>query len=185
MNTPMQPIEHLVEEHLIIAKAVSVTQEFRAEIQSGAHIRPKRYWLLIDFWSTFADIVHHGKEEQVLFPAIEQHGGTSEFGDTIEQLVEEHMQLLGYISDLRRSAKPAFTGDKAARDRVIKCLDEYVKLTAPHIQLEDTELFPAAATVFSEKEMARLAKEFKAMDARTRPQVHSYYKTLLENLMET
>ena len=180
----MQPIEHLIEEHRIIAKAVSVTQEFRAEIQSGAHIRPKRYWMLIDFWSTFADIVHHGKEEQVLFPAIEQYGGTSEFGDTIEQLVEEHMQLLGYISDLRRSAKPAFTGDKAARDRVIKCLDEYVKLTAPHIQLEDTELFPRAATVLPEKEMARLAKEFKAMDARTRPKVQSYYKTLLENLME-
>lgn len=180
----MQPIEHLVEEHRIIAKAVSVTQEFRREIQSGASIRPKRYWMLIDFWSTFADIVHHGKEEQVLFPAIEQHGGSSEFGDTIDQLVEEHMQLLGYISDLRRSAKPAFTGSKAAREQVIRCLDEYVNLTAPHIQLEDAELFPRAATIFSEKEMARLAKEFKAMDTRTRPQVHSYYKKLLANLME-
>ena len=181
---PMQPIEHLVEEHRIIAKAVSVTQEFRTEIQSGAYIRPKRYWMLIDFWSTFADIVHHGKEEQVLFPAIEQQGGTSEFGDTIDQLVAEHMQLLGYISDLRRYAKPAFSGEEAARDKVIKCLDEYVKLTTPHLQLEDTELFPAAATILSEKEMARVAKEFKAMDTRTRPQVQSYYKTLVEKLME-
>lgn len=180
----MQPIEHLVEEHRIIAKAVSVTQEFLTEIKSGTSIRPKRYWMLIDFWSTFADIVHHGKEEQVLFPAIEQHGGSSKFGDTIDQLVEEHMQLLGYISNLRRTAKPMFTGDKTARKQVIRCLKDYVKLTAPHIQLEDTELFPAAATLIPEKEMARLAKEFKAMDTRTRPQVHSHYERLLENLIE-
>jgi hemerythrin-like domain-containing protein len=171
-------------EHQIIAVAVSVTQEFLKEIKAGPPIRPKRYWMLIDFWSTFADIVHHGKEEQVLFPAIDKQGGGSDFGDTIDQLVEEHMQLLRLISDLRRNAKPMFTGDKKAREKVIRCLDDYVRITTPHIQLEDTELFPAAATLFSKKEMARLAKEFKAMDARTRPQVHSYYRKLLDSLME-
>ena len=90
----MQPLEHLVEEHKLITKAISVTQAFRKEIEDDKSIRPQRYWMLIDFWSTFADIVHHGKEEQQLFPAIERTEGVSEFGDTIDELVEEQKKYL-------------------------------------------------------------------------------------------
>ncbi|MFX0169927.1 MAG: hemerythrin domain-containing protein [Candidatus Hodarchaeota archaeon] len=180
----MQPLERLAEEHQLIEKAIFVTQEFRREIKDDKVIQPKRYWMLIDFWSTFADIVHHGKEEQQLFPAIERQGGVSEFGEIIDQLVEEHMRLLGYISDLRRHAKPMFTGNKKARQTVLSNLESYVKLIIPHIKREDEELFPAAANLLSRKEMAGLAKEFKTMDARTRPQVLSYYRMLLDKLME-
>ena len=102
----MQPLEYLVKEHRLIAKAVAVAEDFRNEIDSGAPIRPRRYWNLVDFWSTYADIVHHGKEEQLLFPIIVEHSVPSEYEGIVDKLVEEHMYLLGYISDLRRWARP-------------------------------------------------------------------------------
>ena len=180
----MQPLEHLVKEHRLIAKAVSVTEAFRNEIDAGGPIRPRRYWMLVDFWSTYADIVHHGKEEQLLFPAIIEQSTSSEHNATIDKLVEEHMYLLGYISDLRRWARPMFTGDRAARERVIRCLDGYLELIGPHIKLEDEELFPAAVNMLSKKDLNKLAKEFKALDARVSPNVHSYYRDLIDNLMK-
>jgi hemerythrin-like domain-containing protein len=180
----MQPLEYLTKEHRLIVKAVAVTKDFRNEIKSGAPIRPRRYWKLVDFWSTYADIVHHGKEEQLLFPAIVEQSVPSEYGATVEKLVEEHMYLLGYISDLRRWAQPMFTGDRTARDRVIRCLDGYLELIGPHIKLEDEELFPATAELLSESELAKLAKEFKAMDARVGPNVYNYYSDIVENLMK-
>jgi len=180
----MQPLEYLAKEHRLIAEAVSVTEAFRNEINTGGPIRPRRYWKLVDFWSTYADIVHHGKEEQLLFPAIVEQSVASEYGATIDKLVEEHMYLLGYISDLRRWARPMFTGDRAARERVIRCLDGYLALIGPHIKLEDEELFPAAAEMLSKKELNELAKEFKALDARVSPNVHSYYRDIVDNLMK-
>ncbi|MFX0077917.1 MAG: hemerythrin domain-containing protein [Candidatus Hermodarchaeota archaeon] len=180
----MQPLESLTKEHRLIAKAVSVTEAFRNVIDAGSPIRPQRYWKLVDFWSTYADIVHHGKEEQLLFPAIIEQSELSQYGATIDKLVEEHMYLLGYISDLRRWARPMFTGDRAARERVIRSLDGYLELIAPHIKLEDEELFPAVADLLSKKELNELAKEFKALDARVSPNVHSYYRDIIDNLMK-
>ena len=178
----MQPLKHLVMEHRLISKAVTVTKTFRDRIDTGGPIRPKQYWLLVDFWSTYADIVHHGKEEQQLFPVLLDHSKSSEFGATIDKLVEEHMYLLGYIGELRRFARPMFTGDRPARERVIQCLDKYLRLIEPHIQLEDEKLFPSVANLLSEKELNTLAKEFKAMDERTGTQVQSYYSNLVEQL---
>jgi hemerythrin-like domain-containing protein len=180
----MQPIKHLVMEHRLISKAVSVTKTFRDKIDADATIRPKQYWLLVDFWSTYADIVHHGKEEQLLFPAIMDQAVSSEFGDTVDKLVEEHMYLLGYIGELRRFARPMFTGDRSARERVIQCLEKYLTLIEPHIRLEDVELFPSVENLLSEKELKKLAKEFKAMDERTGTKVQSYYGNLVEQLMK-
>ena len=77
-----------------------------------------------------------------------------------------------------------FTGDRAARERVIRCLDGYLELIAPHIKLEDEELLPAAADLLSKKELNKLAKEYKALDARVSPNVHSYYRDLIDNLMK-
>lgn len=180
----MQPLESLAREHRLIATAVSVTEAFRNEINAGDPIRPRRYWKLVDFWSTYADIVHHGKEEQLLFPAIIELTEQSEYGATVDKLVEEHMYLLGYISDLRRWARPMFTGDRAARERVIRCLDGYLELIGPHIKLEDEELFPATADMLSKKKLNELAKEFKALDARVSPNVHSYYRDIVDNLLK-
>lgn len=180
----MHPLEHLAKEHRLIAKAVSVTKNFRDEVSAGGPIKPQRYWLIVDFWSTYADIVHHGKEEQHLFPAIIEQTTSPELNDTIDKLVEEHMYLLAYITELRRFARPMFTGDRPARERVIKCLDNYIELIQPHIQLEDDELFPAAFKLLSKTEMDRLAKEFKAMDTRTGPKVQSYYGNLVNKLTE-
>jgi len=180
----MQPLEYLAKEHRLIAKAVSVMKTFRDEIEAGDPIRPRRYWWMVDFWSTYADIVHHGKEEQWLFPVIIEHGGSAEFGATIDKLVEEHMYLLAYIAELRRFARPMFMGDPPARERVINCLEKYIELIQPHIKLEDEELFPAANQILSKSEMDELAKEFKALDARTGTKVQQYYNALLEKLME-
>jgi branched-chain amino acid transport system ATP-binding protein len=180
----MQPLELLAKEHRLITKAVKVTESFRDEIKAKSPIRPQRYWWLVDFWSTYADIVHHGKEEQWLFPMIMEHEPRSEFGETIDKLVEEHMHLLAYIAELRRFARPMFTGDPPARERVIQCLDNYIEIIQPHMKLEDEELFPMAKDLLSKTTLDEIAKEFKAMDTRTGTKVQSYYSDLVDKLME-
>ncbi len=178
----MQPFEHLVMEHRLIRKASLITKKFRNEIDVKGPIQPRRYWMIIDFWSTYADIVHHGKEEQLLFPTIAAKSAASELIDTMDKLVEEHMYLLAYIAELRRFARPMFTGDRRARERVIECLDKYEQLIQPHMKLEEEELFPASAYLLSKSDMTKLAKEFKAMDTRTGTKIQLYYSELIDKL---
>lgn len=178
----MQPFEHLVMEHDLIRKASLITKNFRNEINTKEPIRPRRYWMIVDFWSTYADIVHHGKEEQLLFPTIATKSAASEFIGTIDKLIEEHMYLLAYIVELRRFARPMFTGDRRARERVIECLDKYEQLIQPHMKLEEDELFPASANLLSDLELTKLAKEFKTMDTRTGTKIQLYYSELIDEL---
>ena len=94
------------------------------------------------------------------------------------------MNLIAYISELRRFARPMFTGDPPARERVINCLDKYIELIQPHIKLEDEELFPAANQLLLKSDLDELAKEFKAMDVRTGTKVQSYYSDLIDKIKE-
>ena len=180
----MDPIGMLMKEHQLIERAVEVTKRFRDTIQSEEHIRPKRYWMLVDVWSTYADIVHHGKEEQQLFPRLETQQASPETVSRIDRLVEEHMKLLRYISEMRRYARPMFTGEEAARARVLNCLNEYLTLVIPHMRMEDEELFPLVPELLSKRELNELAKAFLAMDARTGPNVHKFYAKRVESILK-
>lgn len=180
----MDPVAHLMKEHRLIKKGVQALERLRSQIQEKAQIRPKIFWMTTDFWSTYADIVHHGKEEQILFPILEQHESNGELCKIIDRLINEHAQLLGYISDLRLIARPFFQGEKSAQNKVMDCLGGYITIVVPHVQLEDKELFPVVSTLLTEKELNQLDKDFRTFDARTGPKIHSFYEERIMNLLK-
>jgi hemerythrin-like domain-containing protein len=180
----MEPIARLLKEHRLIEKGVQALELLRSRLEERAQIRPKIFWMTIDFWSTYADIVHHGKEEQLLFPLLEQHESKGELSSIIDQLIDEHTQLLGYISELRLSARPFFQGDQAAQQKIMDCLVGYITTVVPHVRLEDKELFPIVSDLITEKELTQLDKDFKIFDARTGPKIHSFYEERVKKLLK-
>jgi hemerythrin-like domain-containing protein len=178
----MNPIKQLMREHRLIEKAAEVAANLRNRLQLGKELRSDKLWKMLDFWSSYADIIHHGKEEQLLFPLIEERNPTTAIVTTIERLIEEHTKLLGYIADVRQAARPFFAGKVAARKRVIGCLDAYIGIIIPHVKLEDQELFPEVNKLLSSQDMVQLEKEFESMDVRITPKVHQFYEELVDNL---
>ncbi|MFX1563502.1 MAG: hemerythrin domain-containing protein [Promethearchaeota archaeon] len=178
----MDPIKQLRQEHRLIEKAANVVANLRDQLKSGRELRPDKFWRILDFWSTYADVLHHGKEEQLLFPLIEEKDNSTTIATMIDQLVTEHTQMLGYIADMRQAARPLFAGNVASRKRVVDCLEAYIGIIVPHVKLEDQNLFSKIDELLSSQEMAYLTKEFESMDARVVPKVHQFFEELINNL---
>jgi hemerythrin-like domain-containing protein len=134
--------------------------------------------------STYGDIVHHGKEERILFRYLESQKVAPELAQTINELVEEHTKLLTFVSGMRRAARDFLSGVPAARQRVVNYLTAYVELVEPHVQLEDKKLFSALRTLLDKAAQKHLAQEFIAFDAKMMPGVHETYEALVKTLEE-
>ena len=90
------------------------------------------------FTASFAE-PHHHKEEEVLFPALEQKGIPNE-GGPIGMMLMEHEMKRGYVKDL-------VAGNIEAAMKIVSLLRD-------HIAKENDILYPMAEQVFSAEELA-------------------------------
>lgn len=95
----------------------------------------------LKFTESFAE-PHHHKEEQVLFPALEQKGIPNE-GGPIGMMLMEHEMKRGYVKELA-SGK-------------IEAAMKIVSLLRDHIAKENDILYPMAEQVLTPDELAGMA----------------------------
>ena len=97
----MNPIEELKVEH----RAIETALDILSRISRDTEQRPATEVIrdagrLIDFFKTFSDACHHGKEEEHLFPILEQMGVSRDGGPIGVMLIEHDMGLVMNISDM-------------------------------------------------------------------------------------
>jgi hemerythrin-like domain-containing protein len=160
----MNPIEELktehraVEESLRILAGICTVIEGRGEIVEPAHIDQ-----LLEFFSVFVDTCHHGKEEALLFPALEAQG-VSRQGGPIGVMLAEHVAGRGHIQDMRRALADHSSGRKAAASDFVRHARSYIGLLQEHIAKEDQVLFQIADQRLSAARKNELAKGFERIE---------------------
>ena len=97
----------------------------------------------LKFTAEFAE-PHHHKEEEVLFPKLEEKGIPKD-GGPIGVMLMEHEMKRGYVKELAG-------GDISAAGRIISLLRD-------HIAKENDILYPMAEQVLSEEELAGMASK--------------------------
>ena len=77
----MLPIAPLMIEHRLIERMIHLIQQELERIQANVAVDPEFAFVdsvfidtAVDFLRTYADRCHHGKEEDILFPELEQPG---------------------------------------------------------------------------------------------------------------
>ena len=126
----------LREEHEIILRALRVLEALAARAGSGAAVPDGAIDSVLQFLSEFADAHHHGKEEGILFPAMEEAGFPHD-GGPVGVMLHEHEQGRALIAALREAARPAdAVFAQAAR--------AYAALLRQHIEKENHILFRMA-----------------------------------------
>lgn len=129
---------------------------------------------VVDFLRTYADQLHHGKEEALLFPAMEACGIPAHAGPTAVMRHEhDEGRALVRRMGLLASADDASFDRDAFRGPAL----EFVALLRSHIGKEDHILFPMAERLLHDDDAARLGEQYAQVEARDfDPGVHERYE---------
>jgi hemerythrin-like domain-containing protein len=157
------PTDLLKDEHQAIKKMLSVMDNVCMRLRSGENFPLSDLDKIITFLRVFADKCHHGKEEDLLFPAMEEVGIPRE-GGPIGVMLAEHEMGREYVRRMMDAVKRFRNGDEDALSDFIDSAEGYIQLLEQHIYKEDNILYPIADQQLSTEKITELLEEFEDVE---------------------
>lgn len=160
----MGPLDELKMEHQAVKMTLRVVETLcRRMEQPGETFDVRHIDQLLEFFSVFVDQCHHGKEEELLFPALEAVGVRRE-GGPIGVLLDEHERGREYVRRMKSTLAEYRAGQASGEAGFVREARGYVDLLDKHIYKEDYVLFPLAEKQLSEAKQAELAAGFEKIE---------------------
>ncbi len=169
----MSVITLLMDEHRRIEECVNALVEWAARVAAGrtAELHDDA-GDFVDFFATYADAHHHGKEEALLFSAMQRAGMPAHDGP-LALLVAEHQRGRKLLDIVAAAAQTEPPWSDLLRREVVSAAREYATLLRTHIGKEDATLFPIAGRMLSDEELEALdeaVEEHELLHAQRRAQ---------------
>lgn len=172
----MKPIGHLMWEHRLIEKMVRLFDSEIMRINEQNKINTVFIFSAVDFFRTYADRTHHGKEEDILFRELLKKKLSAEHDKITKELVEEHIYARKTVGRLLEANRKYIEGDSNSPQDVIACLRELSDLYPKHIEKEDKHFFFPILDYFTRQEQDAMLNEFWDFDKKM---IHEKYKKVL------
>jgi hemerythrin-like domain-containing protein len=153
----MKATDVLTDEHRIIEQVLNCLEEVADRYDAGEEFDRTSALEALDFFLTFADRCHHGKEERHLFPLLEARGLRRDDGPT-GVMLHEHEE------GRRLTAAMLGAVERGAPREFVRHTRAYLKLLREHIRKEDQCLFPMADRVLGGADAASLARGFEEVE---------------------
>ena len=130
----MNPTETLKHEHQIVLLVLKGAEREARSIQAGDGAHVEEIEQMVDFFRTFVDRCHHGKEERHLFPAMHGKGMPLDAGP-LAVMLHEHELGRGAVRAIVEALERVKRGEAAAGSDLASALLGYVEASAqPHLQ---------------------------------------------------
>ncbi|HEY8505670.1 MAG TPA: hemerythrin domain-containing protein, partial [Gemmataceae bacterium] len=180
----MRPTDMLREEHRVIEQVLNCLQKLAADAFGRGTLDGAAAREVLDFLRNFADGCHHGKEEGILFPAMEARGFDRRYGPT-GVMMTEHNLGRELLAGMEANLDAAAAGDWDATERFASLAAAYVRLLRDHILKEDYRLFPMAEQTFTAAEQEALLERFAAAEeTEVGAGAHEHYLALADRLAD-
>jgi len=160
----MQPTDILMSEHRIIEQVLNCLEKILEQCTTEKRLDTKSAKQAIEFFRSFADRCHHGKEEAQLFPVMQANGFSGGCSPVVVMLREHELGRL-YIQGMDAVIEPAAAGDPESLKWFIQHGQSYLNLLKEHIRKEDICLFPAANHRLTEKDQEQLLAAIEKIEA--------------------
>jgi hemerythrin-like domain-containing protein len=181
----MQAIEELEKEHEEITQMLLILETVAGKLERQETVPIEDLEKMVEFIEILADHCHHAKEEDYLFPALEQ-AGLPQQGHPVETLLEEHATGRRLTATLKECLSRMRSGDKAASLTFAETVSQYMDLLELHIEKERTVLFPLAEKHLGACQDADLMIAFgKIEQERIGSGRHEAFHKLLRRLKKT
>lgn len=181
----MNAIEELKTEHEAVRQSLKILRHMCLAIETSGEIaEPTHLEQLFEFFSRFVDRCHHGKEEDLLFPAMEAVG-VSRQGGPIGVMLKEHQLGRDQVLKMKCALALYREGRSEAARTLALHARTYIELLNQHIDKENEVLFVIAARHLSSEKLAELEKGFDQIESqRIGAGRHEAFHRMLECLQK-
>ncbi len=185
----MKATEELKKEHRAVKTAMAILDTICTQIEHQEPFEVRHLEQLLDFIRVFTDQCHHGKEEDILFPAMEAAGVPGEAGP-IMVMLNEHETMREYIRNFAGALEAYNEGDETATQDITENVRAYLGWLDEHIEKEDNILFAIADQHLNAQRQEELYEEFEKLEEErigsgVHEQFHHMLHTLREQYLET
>lgn len=170
--------------HQAIKLMLRIMSGVAGQLESGLGVDLKDLNDILEFLRIFADRCHHGKEEELLFPALESAGVPRDRGP-IGVMLSEHQSGRVLIKDMDEALNAMARGEERGGLTFARQARAYTELLAAHIDKEDNVLYPLAEARLNQKILKKLNEGFERIENDVvGPGRHQEFHKLLEKLKE-
>mgnify|MGYP006281128247 CR=1 FL=1 len=158
----MKAIDQLKNEHEGIKIMFRILRKICDSLKSDQTLDTGHFEGILEFFQIFVDKCHHGKEEDLLFPAMVQ-AGIPEKGP-IEVMLSEHAAGRSHIKAISQFFTRFKSGDTAVAGDLAHECEQYISLMVDHIYKENNILYPMGETRFSQAIDEKLYQDFETLE---------------------
>jgi len=169
----------LMIEHRLIERMLAIINRTLKLVEQMQVIDPLFVDLAVDFIRTYADRIHHGKEEDILFRKLENRNLSNADRQVMNELIEEHSFARKITKALVDANLQYRNGNDSALAAVTAQLRTLVEFYPKHIAKEDKVFFPASRAYMTDEEDQTMLAEFMEFD---RKMIHEQYNAIVQSL---
>ncbi|MBN1923868.1 MAG: hemerythrin domain-containing protein [Nanoarchaeota archaeon] len=175
----MMPYEPLMVEHGLIKKMFNLINKKVSNMLKTGKADTNFVDIFSDFFITYVDVAHHGKEENILFNELLKKNLTPAHKNMMNELLEEHKTGRRVVEELINSNKAYMEGSQKEFNNIISRLKDFIDIYSKHVDKEDDDYFIKVMDYFTPQEREKIIQNFWRFDIKL---VHEKYKEILDML---
>ncbi len=152
--------EMLYGEHELIERLFSILKQRIPIMRSNGRLDQQLIEIFSDFFITYIDIAHHGKEENIFFPLLKKRGLSEDDQKAIDSLIDEHRLGRNYVEMIMEANNNYKQGNIASYEKVLDLLTKVIDIYENHIKKEDENYFPKFSSYLSDEDKDNLIQQF-------------------------
>jgi hemerythrin-like domain-containing protein len=158
----MKATQQLKDEHQGIKIVFRILEKICEKFQSDRTLNTEHFEGILEFFKVFVDKCHHGKEEDLLFPAMEQAGIPRQ--GPIGVMLAEHTIGRNHVKAISKAFSEYIAGNTSASAGLVDNTKGYISLMLAHIDKEDNVLYPMGDRLFSKEKQEELFEGFEKIE---------------------
>jgi len=168
-------------DHELIEKVIKAMESTIQLLNDGKQIPESILLPVIDFSKNFTDVCHHSKEENSLFPALEQAGMPRNMGP-IAIMLMDHERSREIGKEMESSAKNYISSGDSTK--LINDMQQYVEHITEHLWKENNKLFMMAEArlQYVSKKIDQELNEIEETKLKETGKTREHYEQLAETL---
>lgn len=174
----MRTVDDLRTEHHIVLEVLDLLERAVSAAERGALVPAEVFTDIQEFFTTFVDRCHHGKEEAEVLPRLKAGANA----DLAQRLEEEHSTGRRLAGTYAEAVEYYVPGEAETSTKLADAARAYSALLREHIEFETKELFPVMDSELSPQDAVMFEGFEHIEEERIGPGMHEQLHAMVEGL---